>query len=248
VAPDDLTAQVSEADGYVLLCLRGKLTADTVPAARMLLRKLLLDRGRVLVDVTDLHPVWPSAVAIFPATLSAVGGWPWARLVLFGIVARGVPLPPWPGIGQNVPLAQTRARAEVMLYSRPERVSRRSLMPSTPNAGRLARSLVTEVCEDWDQDDLVDRAALVATELVSNAVEHARTPSIMALTLDRLGLHISVRDRQPMGEDDSAKFSDRSKGSRGLLLVAGLSRSWGVTRHEDGKSVWAVLGGGQDQP
>jgi hypothetical protein len=46
--------------------------------------KALLEVDRVLVDVSRLRLSGTPAVQVFPSTLAAMGGWPWARLVLFG--------------------------------------------------------------------------------------------------------------------------------------------------------------------
>jgi anti-sigma regulatory factor (Ser/Thr protein kinase) len=99
-----------------------------------------------------------------------------------------------------------------------------------------------ECCTDWQVPGLSDRAAIVATELVSNAVQHARTPSTLRLSLTPAGLHIAVRDARPtpgLGHRlvDPAAAPD----CYGVLLVRSLARHVGVTPDAAGKTVWAVL-------
>ena len=239
--PDALACQVSRVDGYVVLRLSGELTVRTGSRVREVLRSLLLDRARVLVDLTGLTAETPAAVAVFPAALAATGGWPSARLVLFGAGERMADALRRGGIVRSVPLAATREAAENLLHHRPERVSRCADLPADPYAATLAQALIADACADWDLADRYDRAALIGTELVTNAVEHTGAPSTLVLVVDRADLRVAVRDTQPVDEAQLRQFGDTSRPGHGLLLVAGLSRTWGVTRHHYDKTVWARL-------
>ena len=78
----------------------------------------------------------------------------------------------------------------------------------------------------------------MTTELVTNAVEHARTPFTVTTDLTRDRLRVEIRDgctAQPVaGLSPSA--TDIS--GRGLLIVATLADRWGVQPAVGGKSVW----------
>jgi len=52
------------------------------------LRKLLMDRGRVVADVSDVHVLRRATVVVFATALTHAGGWPFARLVLVDTVGR----------------------------------------------------------------------------------------------------------------------------------------------------------------
>jgi anti-sigma regulatory factor (Ser/Thr protein kinase) len=88
---------------------------------------------------------------------------------------------------------------------------------------------------------VMERAVLLANELVTNAVVHAGTDIRLRLELRGDRLHIAVRDDNPrllrlVVPDWQAE------GGRGLWLVEQLARAWGVTPHPDGgKVVWCVL-------
>jgi anti-sigma regulatory factor (Ser/Thr protein kinase) len=87
----------------------------------------------------------------------------------------------------------------------------------------------------------MDRAVLVANELVTNAVVHARTEIRVRLELRGGRLHIAVRDGSP-GLLRVVAPDWQAEGGRGLRLVEQLARAWGVNRHPDGgKVVWCVL-------
>ncbi len=87
---------------------------------------------------------------------------------------------------------------------------------------------------------VADSAALVVSELATNAVLHGGTPFSVTLSALAHGLRISVRD----GGDDLPRLRNSSScdpGGRGLHIVDALSRNWGTKRHHVGKVVWAEL-------
>jgi anti-sigma regulatory factor (Ser/Thr protein kinase) len=108
------------------------------------------------------------------------------------------------------------------------------------HAARAARRFTRELCVDIGCDDLVGDASLVVTELVTNAVIHAATPSELRLRYADGVLRIEVADgnasrprpRTPMAGDETG---------RGLLLIEALSRTWGCDADDAGKVVWAEL-------
>jgi hypothetical protein len=81
-----------------------------------------------------------------------------------------------------------------------------------------------------------EAAELVATELAANAVLHATTAFSVLLRAGREVVHIAVYDTVPI--DPTLLVVHRR---RGLGLVSGLSRDWGVDVTADGKSIWAEI-------
>ncbi|HEY2795204.1 MAG TPA: ATP-binding protein, partial [Micromonosporaceae bacterium] len=75
----------------------------------------------------------------------------------------------------------------------------------------------------------------VVTELVANAVTHARTTIHLRMALNGRLLHVAVRDcttAMPHYKDNEAF---------GLLLVDAFATRWGADRTETGKVVWATI-------
>lgn len=107
-------------------------------------------------------------------------------------------------------------------------------------SGAIARAFVTEACHEWDAPDVLDDAALVATELVENAVRHARTACELTMELTDRELVISVSDGSLLLPRQAVPSLIRP-GGRGLLLVDELSLRWGFEVHDEGKTVQAVL-------
>lgn len=237
---------LTEWDGHASVTLRGELNLGSAVEVRRVLNKLLMDRGSVVVDVSALTVGASSSVAVFPSVLLAAGGWPAARMVLAGPDEPTREVLRAAGVQVTVPLARTRDDALTLLRIRPERVTRRHDMPVAAAAGLLARSLLLDACRDWDIEEASRRAEIVGTELVTNAVEHARTRSVLTTAISPVGLHISVRDLAPTSPEELRGYGDPGGAGRGLILVEGLSTSWGITRHPNGKTVWAVLPTGGD--
>jgi anti-sigma regulatory factor (Ser/Thr protein kinase) len=235
---------------HLVLAVRGVLSSrsDDEPIGRMLATQLL-DRGRVVVDLSRAGVGWGPVARLFPTALAEAGGWPLARLAL----ARADPLTTrilrGSRVHLTVPLASTLDGAALLLDVRPPRVARDQPLPCHEMAPALARLAVASACDDWELDDaLHDAAATVVTELVRNAVEHARTACALHLTLDPRHLQVAVRDSRPVAEGCPriAVAGDRGDRGYGLLMVQGLSRGWGVTPYSDGKTVWALLDAERD--
>jgi anti-sigma regulatory factor (Ser/Thr protein kinase) len=104
----------------------------------------------------------------------------------------------------------------------------------------MARAFVREACADWSATAAEDAAALVVTELVTNAVQHAHSACRVSVTIDPAGVRIGVRDYAPTQLRPRPVDTARAAG-RGLHLVAMLSSTWGVQQHADGKTTWALI-------
>ena len=232
---------------HLVVAVRGVLTgrsADT--AVRPALDTHLLDRGRVVVDLSQTDVPEDSAVQLFPAALAAAGGWPRARLVLARADALTTRVLQAAQVHLTVPVARTLEEARALLDVRPRRVARDHELPYAAIAPALARAFVASACEDWGlRDGLRDAAASVVTELVSNVVEHAGTACGLHLERDRRCMQIAVRDGRQLtpGGPPVAVATHRGYG---LLIVQGLARGWGVTPYADGKAVWALLDATRD--
>jgi hypothetical protein len=85
--------------------------------------------------------------------------------------------------------------------------------------------------------DAVEVARLLVSELVTNAVLHARTE--LTLSLDRTGsvVRVQVEDGNPRLPVLRTHGSDASTG-RGLRVIDKMASSWGTHTIEGGKVVW----------
>jgi serine phosphatase RsbU (regulator of sigma subunit) len=131
--------------------------------------------------------------------------------------------------------------ALLMVRTRPTRIRKAALdLDPDPMAARAARRFVTATLADWELEDLTDDVLSVVTELVTNATQHAATTSQLALRSHPGRLMVEVADcdgRIPR----PAVTQHMDERHRGLLIVAQLSRRWGVRPTDRGKIVWAEM-------
>jgi hypothetical protein len=152
-------------------------------------------------------------------------------------------------VDERVPLADDYLAAQSRVDAPPEVVHRHVSLPNFPGAGGLARSAAIDACRDWELPALVSDAGLIAGELVINAVEHAQCAPQMTLALRRTELTIGVRDDLLCAPPRPQLRCVGQPGGWGLLMVTALASRWGVTLHDDGKTVWARLSAqGTTQP
>jgi anti-sigma regulatory factor (Ser/Thr protein kinase) len=98
-----------------------------------------------------------------------------------------------------------------------------------------------EVLADWGvPQDLGDEALLLLSELVTNALLHARPPVEVRLSRDRRHLTLEVHDGAATLPRRSRPTVDDEHG-RGLLLVSLMAQRWGTRPTPHGKAVWCVL-------
>jgi anti-sigma regulatory factor (Ser/Thr protein kinase) len=109
-----------------------------------------------------------------------------------------------------------------------------------PASAATARRFVDETLGGWGCDAYVDAARLLVSELVTNAVLHARTDIALVVRLLRTGVRVEVHDGSPSAPV-VRHYDDEAMTGRGLALVDELARRWGVDREPGGKSVWFEL-------
>lgn len=118
-----------------------------------------------------------------------------------------------------------------------------------PTAPRRARQYVTVVLGAlYVPAAVAERAVLVTSELMTNAVRHgAAGPVRLALDLRGDVLTLTVSDRTPYVPLPDAELPDAyAESGRGLALVEALSARWGhrpTADPDDGTEVWAELTG-----
>ncbi|MEX1005579.1 MAG: ATP-binding protein [Acidimicrobiia bacterium] len=106
----------------------------------------------------------------------------------------------------------------------------------TPDAAPAAREFVVSFGGFTDAESLL-RLKTLASEIVTNAILHARTPFSVIVTGDTAHVRVAVRDRSavlPTKRDYAANHPT----GRGLHIVEALADRWGVDADDDGKTVW----------
>jgi anti-anti-sigma factor len=250
----------STREGCVILAPVGEFDLDATPALRRVLLKRLAERPvAVICDLSGLQDMDASCAAVFTSVANHPSShWPETNLLVscaqpaVSAMLERLGVPQFLGVHPTVEeaLAQARSRPP---YLRAEL----SLGPSA-TAPAAARRFVGATCWQWRLqavgepndplarrwgEELVDRAMLVASELVTNAVVHTKGRLRLRLELVAGRLHLAVADESPRLPGLTADPGDPdAEGGRGLVVVDQLASSWGVRRPpEGGKEIWCVL-------
>jgi len=106
------------------------------------------------------------------------------------------------------------------------------VVESTPRARHWVAGLMRDA-----PDDVIECAALLTSELVTNAVLHAATPFTVTLHLMEDRIRVDVADGSPVVPAIKDYGTDAATG-RGLTLFDTLASNWGVLPVLGGKIVW----------
>ena len=111
-----------------------------------------------------------------------------------------------------------------------------ALEPAAPSSG-AARRWVRERLSELGLDELGEPVTLLTSEVVTNAVLHAATPLTVAVSPERGGVRVEVRDASAVPPTRRRHPSTSTVG-RGLAMLDSLADEWGWRRDGVGKVVW----------
>jgi len=112
-------------------------------------------------------------------------------------------------------------------------------IPPEPGSVPIVRQFVRDL--EWAKDEDSDmRLSLLVSELVTNAVLHARTPFAVQVTMTATVIRVAVTDGSTI-LPERRNYSFLHPTGRGLHLVDSLSDRWGVDLESTGKTVWFEL-------
>ncbi|MEU3602686.1 ATP-binding protein [Streptomyces sp. NPDC006798] len=103
----------------------------------------------------------------------------------------------------------------------------------------FARRVCAAKLRLWGLHRVVDDATLLASELVTNAIQHSKGEKVTVRIL--ISLHtvvIEVEDGS-VGRAAVAARGHWSESGRGMVIVAAVAQSWGVSA--DGTTTWCEL-------
>jgi anti-sigma regulatory factor (Ser/Thr protein kinase) len=240
-----LTSRVEHEFPVAVVALDGTLDLSTAIDAMLALRGclasqpvgLVIDaRGLAIADEAALRPLADLAVG--------VQRWPGSRLMLAGGDS--------PTREAFAHLAGTGAVDICASVDDAVASTRRLPVPPAASAAlapdarapAACRELVARACHEWHLDRWQRLMQLLASELVTNAVTHARTPLSFTVRLFRGALQVAVRDGDPRLVDHPPGGPYRlpaGEAGRGLLLLEALADDWGCAPTGDGKVIWASV-------
>lgn len=121
-------------------------------------------------------------------------------------------------------------------------------VPADPSSVHKVRhEIVVDLERRGLDEDLVGEAEIVASELLTNAVRHARPLSDgtfrVRWKIRADVVEIEVTDGGGATVPKPAPRTVWLSSGRGLRIVRSLAHEWGVTEDRTGNVVWATLGG-----
>jgi len=223
-----------------LLDVHGPLPAVAGLAREAVLTEWVESPAAVICDLSDVRgPVDSAAVPRLASLGAQVRQWPGIPIGLIcpdrdvreGLTAAAE--------GRYLAIAETGSAVWGELSAGAATATVRATLVPEPRSARAAREFVAQTCSDWGCSHQVHAATLIASELVTNAVLHARSPLTMSVSRCGHQLRVGVRDhdsRPPtrvVGSDVATRL--------GMQVVEALCRDWGVLFAAGGKVVWAIL-------
>jgi anti-sigma regulatory factor (Ser/Thr protein kinase) len=114
--------------------------------------------------------------------------------------------------------------------------------PPSESVAGSARNAVAEFCRAVNHGALADDAALLTSELMTNACRHAHATVSLRASNNESAVMVEVSDDDSADRPLGATGVNRGgESGRGLMLVAAIADSWGTDLVPGGKSVWFRL-------
>ncbi|MFB6890944.1 SpoIIE family protein phosphatase [Kitasatospora sp. NPDC056327] len=131
--------------------------------------------------------------------------------------------------------------AVIMAQARPVGPDRIATLPLGDDHAMVAHSrrFTRETLTGWGLAALADWAELLTSELITNALVHAGSPTRLRLFRNR-ALTVEVADRDT-ASPRMRRAHEEDEGGRGIHLVNELAHRWGSRRTSEGKVVWFEL-------
>ncbi|GAA4911780.1 SpoIIE family protein phosphatase [Streptomyces coeruleoprunus] len=126
----------------------------------------------------------------------------------------------------------------------PPRRTAMSVAQAEPERIAAARQRLRELLHDWADEDQVDAAVLMVSEMVTNVLVH--TDGDALLVAEASGDHGTRRLRVEVADASDELPHRRRPGEmassgRGLVLMELLAHAWGVDPRGEGKTIWFEL-------
>jgi len=114
------------------------------------------------------------------------------------------------------------------------------VLVSDATAPHAARAFLRAQAPDQALGGHAPTAALLVSELVTNAVRYGRGDTVrLVVDLRERRLLVSVSDSNPVAPQLAER--EQEQGGRGLALVDALASGWGTREAGGGKTVWFAL-------
>lgn len=111
---------------------------------------------------------------------------------------------------------------------------------TTERPTQRVRNALTAQLTAAKHPEVIDDVALIAVELVTNAIRHANGCATFMMAVLEDGVLVAVQDKSPQSPQPEPGGLD-DEGGRGLHIVSCLATQWGWAPTDRGKEVWALI-------
>ncbi|MFE7807707.1 SpoIIE family protein phosphatase [Streptomyces sp. NPDC057430] len=124
---------------------------------------------------------------------------------------------------------------------------RRTMMTiaqAEPERIAAARRHVRQLLHDWTDEDQLDSAVLMVSEMVTNVLIHTDGDALLVAEVTCIGEARRLRVEVSDGSDElphKRHPGEMASSGRGLVLMEMLADAWGVDPRGEGKSIWFEL-------
>ncbi len=235
---------VIEHPGFLSVRASGLLSLRTAPVLLQCLLKAAAEQPRGLVcDLSDTRAT-REGLTVLNVITDRVADWPGTPLVLVTADPTLQDLLQRLGLHRRLPVVSDLGDVPTALRQAPRLLLAATQFPPMLDAPAAARAFVAHTLTRWHALEFVPEARCVASELVTNAVLHAKTELTVRVSLAGHRVGVAVADRGPT---TAVRLTPHD--GRGLRIVQAVSSSWGsMPRLDGGTVVWAVLGTVGDRP
>lgn len=113
------------------------------------------------------------------------------------------------------------------------------MLPPDAESPRRARYLARDALAG-QSEETTELVMLLVSEVVTNAVLHARSDIRVAISWNGDAVRVEVADHSPL-LPAQRHFSEMATTGRGIQLVDEIADSWGLVPGDEGKVVWFEL-------
>src|SRR5215218_6135997 len=222
--------QQSNHQGSVVLTLAGRLDQAAAPELqRAILKHLAEQPPAIICDLGQVEAIDPLCAGVFTSIRHPALDWPGTALMLCGARLPVADILRQQGMAAYLAMYLSLEQALAKVGTRLPWLREQLTLDPVPTAARDGRAFVREVCGRWGLQGLADPAALLASELVGLAVEHAGTAMELRVELHGSHLYVAVKDQDPdpdlLGLLVAKEETDRTLS---LLIMDQVATTWGV--------------------
>jgi LuxR family transcriptional regulator, maltose regulon positive regulatory protein len=228
--------------GCVVLTLAGRLDLAAAPQLQRAILKQLGERPPAIIcDLGQVAAIDPLCTAVFTSIRHPALGWPETALVLCGAQPAVADALVRAGVARYLAMYPSLEQALANARTRPPRLRERLPLGPVPTAAAAGRAFVVEVCGRWGLQVLAGSAALLASELITAALVHARVAMELRVELTGAKLWVALHHQDPevLG---LLVARDGAEPRLNLLILDEVATAWGVRQDEaGGTTAWCTL-------